>query len=130
VFLSRTDFIRKQKSLIGRGADVDTFGKINNRSGFLFREYSPTVTIPGHISKTTFTDPSQERKPVYASQPRHLAGFVEPLASDLPRHFANYMQLYARRHQNLLLQRFRGWKNSGSTKDNTTIRGMADLVEG
>ena len=130
MFRSSLNFSRKQKSLIGRGPYIDAFGKIDNRSGFLFREYSPTVTIPGDISKATFTDPPQEREAVHASQPRHLAGFVEPLASDLPRHFANYMQLYARRHQNLLLQRFRGWKNSASTKDNTTIRGTANLVEG
>jgi hypothetical protein len=65
VFLSRTDFSRKQKSLIGRGAHIDTFGKINNRSGFLFREHSPPVTIPADISKAAFTDPPQERKAVH-----------------------------------------------------------------
>jgi hypothetical protein len=44
---------------------------------------------------------------VHASQPRHLAGFVEPLASDLHRHFGDYMQLYTQRQPNVLLQRFR-----------------------
>jgi hypothetical protein len=60
-------FSRKQKSLIGRGPYIDAFGKIDNRSGFLFREDSPPVTIPADINKATFTDPPQERKAVYTS---------------------------------------------------------------
>jgi hypothetical protein len=101
LFRSSPDFSRKQNSLIGRGAHVDAFGEVDNRSGFLFRENSPTVSIPGDIRKAAFADPPQQCKSVYPSQSRYLAGFVELLPSDFCRHSDEYMQLYAQRYSNL-----------------------------